>query len=141
MIIPSYDSGRPPAKPEMRLYPPDFLPPAHVYQNRVYLEKGEIRTKLIDIPSTATELFLYGRAVPESDVFPRLKISLVNDNSSNTLSIPVFTGAFRSRPSDYLRCSIPESARGKQAQILIESLNYSALNDRRKLILWFIGLR
>jgi hypothetical protein len=109
--------------------PADFEKPAHVYSDRLIFESGSVTTKPFPMPDTATTLSVVARGVPESRIFPRLRVSVVADGMSTAT---VYEGYLQSVGMARIPCPVPPQARGRESRVLIEFLNPSALNAHRE---------
>jgi hypothetical protein len=106
-----------------------FAKPAHVYSERVIFEDGAVITNPFRVPDAASTLTVIARGVPESTVFPRLRVTIASDGATTRT---VFEGYLQSLGIARLPGVIPPEFRGKTARVSVEFLNPSALNDHRQ---------
>jgi hypothetical protein len=138
--IPEWDEPSTPRdRGELRLEIADFEGAPNVYNSRIIFQYGALRTREIDVPSTATEFFIFGRGSAEEDIFPRIRVSFHDSESSATTEL--WSGHFQTRASDYISMPLPDGVSGRRGAFQLEFLNPSKLNDWRTIWIAFSGLR
>ena len=124
-----WDDGDATAPAELLSIPAaDFEKPAYVYRERVIFESGSVKTKSFRVPDRATTISVIARGLPESDIFPRLRVVIAADGVG---SHTVCEGYLQSLSLARLSGAIPPEFRGREARVSVEMLNPSALNDHR----------
>ncbi|MCX7019310.1 MAG: hypothetical protein WCK47_01655 [bacterium] len=131
VFIPGWDD-RPASAPRelLRIAPENFEKSVLIYRNRAVLTFGTIMTKPFTVPASATEVEFQVRATSMEMLFPRIEMSMCNEDIATSAPQVIFTGYLQSRTLQAYRCPLPPGWTGKRARVAITLLDHDRFYGR-----------